>query len=81
MPFYDEFLHLLVEADDTPLGVVVETNDPKRLAERLRAAKRDHPDLAHIELCTSPYSPATELILLRRKPKEPPPDDAEPPGA
>lgn len=63
-------LDLLYSAIDSPIGVLVETNNVERLQARLYKVRRDHvesdPRLANISLKPSPISPTTQLWIINK---------------
>lgn len=71
MPVAPEITTLLFEAMDTPHGLVVATNDPIALRDRLYAAMRLDPELALFTLHQSRTNPNGELIILRKPADEP----------
>lgn len=58
----------MYDAMRSPFGVVVQTEDPERLRQRLYALRKDYPDLAILAFVISPTNPATDLWILRTKP-------------
>jgi hypothetical protein len=61
-----EQLAILTEACQHPLGVVVETNDPNRLRQRLYAMRRAHPEFAHLSFVVPAGDKGTELFIIAR---------------
>lgn len=60
-------LEILYEAYRAPIGVIVRTNDPERLRQKLYAERKKDPDLACLSFRISPSSPETELYILKAK--------------
>lgn len=61
-------LDLLYRAENSPLGIVVETNDVNRLRQKLYALKKEHDDLKDLILKPHPLNPNSTLFLIRRPP-------------
>lgn len=63
-------LELWYTAFRSELGVVIETNDPERLRQKLYAVRKatDDPDLACLHLVISPLNPGDLWII--KQPKE-----------
>lgn len=59
-------LELLYEAYRADFGVVVKTNDPERLRQKLYAERKKDPDLASLSFRISPTSPESELFILKK---------------
>lgn len=61
-------IELLYKALDSALGVVVLTNDPERLRQKLYAARREamNPDFESLTFMPSRGSPDTELWIVKR---------------
>ena len=62
-------LNLLYEALGTPLGIVVETNDPERLRQKLYALRKqaNDPMLEALSFVISPTVPGSQVWLVKRK--------------
>jgi hypothetical protein len=59
-------LELLYEAYRSELGIIVQTNDPERLRQKLYAERKKDPDLACLSFRISPTSPETELFIVKK---------------
>lgn len=59
-------LELLYEAYRSELGIIVETNDPERLRQKLYAERKKDPDLACLGFRISPTSPETQLFIVKK---------------
>lgn len=66
---YPELLEHLYDALRSPLGVVLDTEDPERLRQRFYALRRERqesdPNLRTLAFVISPTNP-TQLWILRR---------------
>lgn len=60
-------LELLYEAYRSELGIIVQTNDPERLRQKLYAERKKDPDLACLSFRISPTSPETELFIVKKQ--------------
>ena len=63
-----DYLHLLFRALETPLGIIVATNDPESLRQRLYAEKRKSPSpeqFDRLSFIISPDNPTSELWIIR----------------
>lgn len=58
-----EYLKLLYDATRTPYGIVVQTEDPERLRQKLYALRKNNPDLASISFVISPLNPQDLWVL------------------
>ena len=67
-------IELLYNALNSPLGLIVESPDPRALMQKLYALRKDDPALSLISLSISKVNPNNLLIL--RRPDE---DDAPTP--
>lgn len=63
-----ELLDLLYAAYHSELGVVVETNDPERLRQKLYPLKKENPDFEPLAFVISPLNPGDLWII--KQPKE-----------
>jgi len=61
-------LEILYEAYRAELGIVVSTNDPERLRQKLYAERKKDPELACLSFRISPTNPGAELLIIK-KPK------------
>lgn len=59
-------LEILYEAYRADLGIVISTNDPERLRQKLYAERKKDPDLRCLSFRISPTSPESELLILKR---------------
>jgi hypothetical protein len=59
-------LELLYEAYRAELGIIVQTNDPERLRQKLYAERKKDPDLACLSFRISPTSPESELLIIKK---------------
>lgn len=64
------FLPLLYSAFEHPFGIVIQTNDPDRLKQKLYAERRSSGDpvLEQLILCTSRTNPEGEVWVVRKSP-------------
>lgn len=61
-------LEILYEADHSPLGTVVETEDSERLRQKLYALRKERsPEFDHLSFILSPAAPATQLWIGKRR--------------
>lgn len=65
-------LNLWYEALGTPLGIVIQTDNPERLRQKLYALRKDanDPMLEDISVVISPSNPGSHVWLVKRKPSE-----------
>lgn len=63
-----ELLDILYRAYHSELGIVVETNDPERLRQKLYPMRKDNPDFTCLNFVISPINPADLWII--KQPKE-----------
>jgi hypothetical protein len=63
-----ELAELLYRALGSELGVVVETNDPERLRQRLYALRKEIPEGSQLAFLISPLNPQDLWII--KQPKE-----------
>lgn len=64
-----DYLEVWYAALAAQFGVVVETDDPARLKQKLYAARQGHPDFEGISIKTSPFHD-NQLWLVKRNPDE-----------
>jgi len=64
-----EYVELLYDATRSPLGIVLETNDPERLRQRLYAIRKDNPDFEALSFLISPFN-SRDLWVLNRAGKD-----------
>lgn len=63
-------LNILFDALASPYGLIVQSNAPLKLRERLYPLRKSDPELADLSFVLSPSNPETELWILRRVPHE-----------
>lgn len=63
-------LKILIDALASPYGLVVQSNDPLKLRERLYPLRKEEPEFADLSFVLSPTNPKSELWILRRVPHE-----------
>jgi len=63
-----ELVELLYAAYHAEFGVVVETNDPERLRQKLYPLRKENPDFEPLAFVISPLNPADLWII--KQPKE-----------
>ncbi len=61
---------LLVQAQETPLGVKVRTSNPQLLRNKLYAAMRAYPSLALFGIVTPPVGSENYLWLVRKEQRD-----------
>ena len=59
-----EQIALLTEACQHPLGVLVATNDPNRLRQRLYALRKGCPEFAHLSFVVPVSDPNGTLFII-----------------
>lgn len=59
-------LEILYEAYRADLGVIVQTNDPERLRQKLYAERKKDPELACLSFRISPTAPESELLIIKK---------------
>jgi hypothetical protein len=78
-----DLYEILVEAQGARFGVVVQTNDPLGLRQKLYRVMKDNPELGTFSLHPSRLSPADQLFIIRKEAaddrEEPPKAHPEPP--
>lgn len=66
-----DLLEKLYEALRSPIGIVVSTEDPERLRQKLYALRRERqdedPNLRVLSFLISPTSPGNELWIVKAK--------------
>lgn len=65
MPEPLDLLERLYDALRTPLGIVLETEDPERLRQKLYALRKDRPELHRVSFVISPTNPRELWLLVR----------------
>ena len=63
-------LELLYEALHSEYGVVVETNSPERLRQKLYPLRKEHEELSCLSFVISPINPESDLWILKRPTNE-----------
>lgn len=61
----EPLLELLYTAFHSEVGIVVETNDPNLLRQKLYAVRKQDADLQVLSFLTSPDKPAGELWIVK----------------
>jgi hypothetical protein len=66
-------LNTLYEALGTPLGVVVQTDNPEKLRAKLYRLRdgADDPMLKELSIVISPTMPQSQVWIVKRKPNAP----------
>jgi hypothetical protein len=59
-------LEILYEAYRSELGIIVQTNDPERLRQKLYAERKKDPDLACLCFRISKTAPQSELLIEKK---------------
>lgn len=59
--------HWLYLALNSEFGIVVETDDPERLRQKLYVERKKDPDLSCISITISRTQPETQLLLVKTK--------------
>lgn len=57
-------LEHLYDALHSPLGIIIETDDPEFLRQKLYPLRKDRPEFANLAFVISPTHPDTELWIL-----------------
>lgn len=61
-------LELLYDALHQPLGIVVETNSPERLRQKLYALRKAHePVFDNLAFLISPTEPSTQVWIVKKE--------------
>lgn len=58
-------LEALYDALHSPLGIVIETDSPEFLRQKLYPLRNERPELAGLSFLISPTHPATELWIVK----------------
>lgn len=58
-------LEILYSAYNAEIGVIVRTDNPERLRQKLYAERKKDPDLACLSFRISPTNPDSELFIMR----------------
>ena len=58
-------IDILYKALRAEIGIVVRTNDPERLRQKLYAARKEDEDLASLRITISRTSPENELWIVK----------------
>lgn len=61
-----EDVELLYSALRSEVGIIVQTNDPERLRQRLYRVRKEDPELADLSFKLSPTAPASELWIIKK---------------
>jgi hypothetical protein len=59
-------IEYLYRAYNSELGIVLRTNNPDRLRQKLYAERKKDPDLACISINISKTQPESEILLVRK---------------
>jgi len=59
-------IEYLYRAINSSLGVVLQTNNPERLRQKLYAERKKDPDLAALSINISRTAPETEIWIIRK---------------
>lgn len=60
---------LLLRASECEVGLIVRTNDPRLLRNKLYAVKREFPSFASISIVQPPINPESTLWLVNKEAK------------
>lgn len=63
-------LELLYDALNSPHGIVVSSEDPERLRQKLYPLRKAYTELAGLALVISPSHPETDLWILKKAPTD-----------
>lgn len=61
-----DLLEKMYDALRTPLGIILSTEDPERLRQKLYTLKKERPELSRLSFIISPTNPGRELWILAR---------------
>jgi hypothetical protein len=61
------YLSLMMKALDTDIGIVIRTEDPSKLRQKLYAIRREDSTFANLAFVLTPDAP-TELWILKKDP-------------
>lgn len=61
-----ELTSLLTQACLSEVGIVIETNDPNRLRQRLYAVRKQSPEYAHLSFIIPPAASGNQLYILAK---------------
>jgi hypothetical protein len=64
----NDLAEFLYQAYASPLGIILETDDPERLRQKLYAIRKGNPDFAVLSFVISPLNPGDLWILKRNQP-------------
>ncbi len=59
-------MSLLYEAFRAKFGIVVNSNNPEKLRQKLYPLKKSDPDLANLSFPLSPTNPAEQLWIVKK---------------
>lgn len=59
-------LEILYEAYRSEHGLIIQTNDPERLRQKLYAERKKDPDLACLGFRISPTQPESQLFVVKK---------------
>lgn len=60
-------IELLYTALQSPLGIIVETNDPEICKAKLYALRKQDPDFACLSFLVSPTDPANSFWIIKKE--------------
>lgn len=75
-----QLIEYLYKALNSEHGVVISTDNPDLLRQKLYAARKTDPDLAAISISTSRTNPSEELWLVNRNVQSERPETHTPPA-
>ncbi len=67
MPERESLLELLYRALNSPLGIVISTDDPVRTKQQLYQERKKDPALECLSFLTSAFNPGGEIIILKKE--------------
>lgn len=59
-------IELLYQALYSPLGIVVESESPERLRQKLYPLRKEREELSCLSFVISPTNPATDLWIIKQ---------------
>ena len=57
---------LLLKASASNFGILVSTNNPDKLRQKLYPVKKDSSDFAQLSFVISPTKPEAELLIIKK---------------
>jgi hypothetical protein len=61
-----DIFEILIEALDSPYGIIVATNDPERLKQKLYAEMKKDEMFKALSCCTSRTNPGGEVWIVKK---------------